>query len=160
MIKLDITKAYDRLSWLSLTQVLRKMGFNERFISLIFGIVSNNWYSILLNGKPYSFFKSTRGVKQEDPLSPSIFILAAEALLRKLNALHINLYFCGYGLPKWSPKISHRTYADNIIIFLSFDATYLQLLMEVLYEYEAASGQLINKAKSAGICIIQLIRRL
>lgn len=42
VIKLDMTKAYDKLSWLFLTKVLRKMGFCERFIGLIYGIMSNN----------------------------------------------------------------------------------------------------------------------
>lgn len=87
-------------------------------------------------------------MKQGDPLSPTLFILAAEALSRGLNALHLNLYFCGYGLPKWSPKINHLAYADDTIIFSSSDATSLQLIIEVLYAYEAASGQLINKIKS------------
>lgn len=50
VIKLDMTKTYDRLSWLFLTNVVRKMCFDERFISLIFGIISNNWYSVLING--------------------------------------------------------------------------------------------------------------
>nr|XP_016457134.1 PREDICTED: uncharacterized protein LOC107781021 [Nicotiana tabacum] len=98
---------------------------------------------------PYGFFKSTRGVKQGDPISPTLFILAAEALSRGLNALHRNLHFNGFGLPKWSPKINHLSYADDIIIFSSSDATSLSLIMKVLAEYEAASGQLINKSKSA-----------
>ncbi|XP_070054423.1 secreted RxLR effector protein 78-like [Nicotiana tabacum] len=140
VIQLDMMKAYDRLSWLFLTKVLRKMGFSERFIGLIFGIVSINWYSVLVNGQPHGFFKSTRGVKQGDPLSPSLFILVAEALSRGLNALHLNLYFCGFGLPKWSPKINHLAYADDTIIFSSSDATSLQLVIEVLYAYEVASG--------------------
>lgn len=88
VIKLDMTKAYDRLSWLFFTKVLRKMGFSERFIGMVFGIVSNNWYSVLINGQAYGFFKSSRGVKQGDPLSPTLFILAAEAITRGLNALH------------------------------------------------------------------------
>lgn len=50
VIKLDMRKAYDTLSWLFLTKVLRKMGFEERFIGMIFGIVDNNLYSVLLNG--------------------------------------------------------------------------------------------------------------
>ncbi|XP_016482447.2 uncharacterized protein LOC107803276 [Nicotiana tabacum] len=149
VLKLDMTKAYDRLSWLFMTKVLRKMGFEERIIGIVFRIVSNNWYSILMNEQPYGFFKSTRGVKQGDPLSPTLFILSAEALSRALNSLHQNLYFCDFGLSKWSPKINHLSYADDRIIFSSFDAMSLKLIMEVLRAYETTSGQLINKAKSA-----------
>ncbi|XP_070007763.1 uncharacterized protein [Nicotiana sylvestris] len=109
--------------------------------------VSNNWYSILLNGQPHGFFRSTRGVKQGDPLSSALFILAEEALSRELNSLHNNLYFYGFGLPKWSPKINHLAYADDIIILSSSDATSLQLIMQILSSYKAASGQLINKSK-------------
>ncbi|XP_075101724.1 uncharacterized protein LOC142177156 [Nicotiana tabacum] len=63
VMKLDMTKAYDKLSWLFLTKVLRKMGFAERFIGMVFGIVSNNWYSILINSQAHAFVKSSRGVK-------------------------------------------------------------------------------------------------
>ncbi|XP_070008763.1 uncharacterized protein [Nicotiana sylvestris] len=149
ILKLDMTKAYDRLSWLFLTKVLRKMGFTERLIGIVFGLVSNNWYSILINGQAPGFFKSSRGVKQGDPVSPTLFILAAEALSRGLNALHTNLYFCGFGMPKWSPKINHLAYPDDMIIFSSSDETSLMLIMQVLNAYEVASGQLVNKTKSA-----------
>ncbi|XP_070012048.1 uncharacterized protein [Nicotiana sylvestris] len=149
ILKLDMTKAYDRLSWLFLTKVLRKMGFTERLIGIVFGLVSNNWYSILINGQAHGFFKSSRGVKQGDPVSPTLFILAAEALSRGLNALHTNLYFCGFGMPNWSPKINHLAYADDMIIFSSSDETSLMLIMQVLNAYEVASGQLVNKTKSA-----------
>ncbi|XP_075080475.1 uncharacterized protein LOC107786790 [Nicotiana tabacum] len=149
VIKLDMTKAYDRLSWLFLTKVLRKMGFSERFIGLVFDLVGNNWYSVLINGQPHGFFKSSRGVNQGDPLSPTLFILVAEALSRGLNSLHTNLYFYGFGMPKWSPKINHLAYADDTIIFSSSDATSLRLIMEILQVYENASGQRVNKGKFA-----------
>ncbi|XP_070021738.1 uncharacterized protein [Nicotiana sylvestris] len=124
------------------------MGFTERLIGIVFGLVSNNLYSILINGQAHGFFKSSRGVKQGDPVSPNLFILAAEALSRGLNALHTNLYFCGFGMPKWSPKINHLSYADDMIIFPSSDETSLMLIMQVLNAYEVASGQLVNKTKS------------
>ncbi|XP_019236035.1 PREDICTED: uncharacterized protein LOC109216346 [Nicotiana attenuata] len=131
VIKLDMTKDYDRLSWLLLTKVLRKMGFSERFIGLVYGIVSNNWYSLLLNGPPHSFFKSSKGVKQGDPLSPTLSILAVEVLPRGFNALHMNLYFCGCGMPNWSPKINHLAYAYDIIIVSSSDATSWKFYMRM-----------------------------
>uniref|UniRef100_A0A1S4A0A6 Reverse transcriptase domain-containing protein n=1 Tax=Nicotiana tabacum TaxID=4097 RepID=A0A1S4A0A6_TOBAC len=149
VMKLDMTKAYDRISWLFLTKMLRKMGFCERFIGLVYGIVSNNLYFALINGQPHGFFKSTKSVKQRDPVSPNLFILAAEVFPRGLNVLNLNRYFCGFGLPNWSLKINHLAYADDTIIFSSSSAKSLQLLMEVLSAYEAASRQLVNKSKSA-----------
>nr|XP_016460879.1 PREDICTED: uncharacterized protein LOC107784288 [Nicotiana tabacum] len=68
---------------------------------------------------------------------------------RGLNSLHTNLYFCGFGMPKWSPKINHLSYVDDTIIFSSSDENSLRLVMEVLQAYESSSSQLVNKAKSA-----------
>lgn len=61
------------------------------FIEMTYDIVGNNWYFVLGNGQPYGFFKSSRGVKQGDPLSLALLILAAESLSKRLNALHLSL---------------------------------------------------------------------
>lgn len=112
-----MAKAYDRVSWLYLTRVLRKMGFSDIFVDMIWRIVANNWYSILFNGQSCGFFHSTRGVKQRDPLSPTLFILSAGVLSRSLSALFEDSSYNGYGLPKWSRKLNHLAYADDTIIF-------------------------------------------
>lgn len=87
VIKLDMMKAYDRVEWVYLLKVLRKIRFGERFIDMIFSLLNNNWYSLLINRWPKGFFKSLRGLKQGDSLSPTLFIIAAKVVSSSLNKL-------------------------------------------------------------------------
>uniref|UniRef100_A0A0V0H0J9 Putative ovule protein n=1 Tax=Solanum chacoense TaxID=4108 RepID=A0A0V0H0J9_SOLCH len=102
-----MAKAYDRVSWFFLMKVLRKMGISNDLVDIIWRLISNKWYSVLINGQSHVFFHSTRGVKQGDPLSPALFILSAEVLSRSLNALFDDVQYVGYGLPKWIAQINH-----------------------------------------------------
>lgn len=77
VINLDIAKAYDRVSWKFLLHVLRRMGFAKCFINMVWNLISNNWYSVMVNGQESRFFHSSRGVKQGYPLSPTLFILSS-----------------------------------------------------------------------------------
>ncbi|XP_060210626.1 uncharacterized protein LOC132637573 [Lycium barbarum] len=99
--------------------------------------------------RAHGFFHSTRDVKQGDPLSPALFIIAAEVLSRALNSLFDQSSFVGYGMPKWSVDVNHPAYADDTIIFSSADSQSLQMIMDILQEYEKVSGQMINKRKSS-----------
>nr|XP_009592913.1 uncharacterized protein LOC104089672 [Nicotiana tomentosiformis] len=148
VMKLDMSKAYDELSWGFLTNVLRKMNVSKPVIELIPRLIAHNWYSILINGTRYGFFKSTRGLKQGDHLSPSLFILAVESLTKALNRLNGNNQFIGFSMSNKGPKINHFSYADDLILFSSGDRKSIRLLMNVLEDYQDASGQQINKEKS------------
>lgn len=63
VIKLDMAKATDRVDWCFLIKVLEKIVFDKGVVDKIRILLSNNWYSILINGKDHSLFHSTRGVK-------------------------------------------------------------------------------------------------
>ncbi|XP_019237767.1 PREDICTED: uncharacterized protein LOC109217925 [Nicotiana attenuata] len=144
-----MAKVYDRVSWKYLLHVLRNMRFSEHFINMVWNLVSNNWYSVLVNGHSSGFFKSTRCVKQGDPLSLALFILSAEVLSRSLNKLFEDKSFVGFGMPKWSDPLNHLAYVDDTIIFASAHPPSLSKIMAVLENYEKISGQMINKAKSS-----------
>lgn len=68
VVKLDMAKAYDRVSWIFMTKVLRKIGFSKVIIDMIWRLISNNWYSVLVNGQSYGSFQFTRELTQGDPI--------------------------------------------------------------------------------------------
>ncbi|XP_060195408.1 uncharacterized protein LOC132624680 [Lycium barbarum] len=129
IIKLDMEKAYDRVSWVFLYAVLKKIGFNGNFIDIIKRLVEDAWYSVLINGDRKGFFHSSRGLKQGDPLSPFLFVISAKILSKMLNNLFDNRKYTGFTMAKEGPQINHLAYADDVVIFTSWKKKSLRRVM-------------------------------
>ncbi|XP_027167252.1 uncharacterized protein LOC113767379 [Coffea eugenioides] len=148
IFKLDMMKAFDRVSWGFLRRLLQKFGFDYRFILLILNNLSQSWFFVLVNGRSRGFFQASRGIKQGDPLSPILFILASEALSRGLNALVEGGSVAPYAMPRGCTSITHLAFADDIVIFARGDRRSVGNLLRFLTLYQNGAGQRINKQKS------------
>ncbi|KAL6572341.1 hypothetical protein OROMI_013299 [Orobanche minor] len=147
IIKLDMEKAYDRINWNFIFQVMTRFGFSVVWVNFIKSCISNCWFSILVNGQSSGFFKSDRGIRQGDPLSPLIFAIAADYFSRSIDKMFDRNPTMFYKIKK-NVKITHLAYADDILIFLNATKKNLHLLNNCLTHYENVSGQKVNNFKS------------
>jgi hypothetical protein len=67
VIKLDFEKAYDKIHWKFLFEVLQRKGFSEAWILQIEQVVQSGRVCININGENTSFFRTYKGLRQGDP---------------------------------------------------------------------------------------------
>ncbi|XP_027088680.1 uncharacterized protein [Coffea arabica] len=117
-LKLDMAKAYDRVSW----------GF---LIACYDGLASAKG-------------SSTWGLRQGDLLSPALFIIGSEVLSHALNSLVTQPRFPAFWVPRHCPPVTHLAFVDDVIIFANGGAASLKKVMQILEWYQHDLGQLVN----------------
>ena len=147
-MKLDIQKAYDMVDWRFMCKVLEALGFSKQWINLIFKFISTPEISILINGMPEGFFSISRGIRQGDPLSPSLFIIMAEAFGRAVSEAHRQKEISGVSVTKNLPNITYQQYADDGILSSKSSLQEALGFKKIIESYMDASGQKVTKDKS------------
>ena len=146
-IKLDMSKAFDRVEWNFIKGVIEKLGFVEKWIDLIMNCVSSVSYSILINGEACGNISPSRGIRQGDPLSPGLFLLCVEGFSALIHEATRNQQINGISIYRGCPLITHLFFADNSLLFCKAKDQECHALVNILNRYEEASGQKINTDK-------------
>ena len=115
-IKVDLVKAYDRLEWSFIRNVLKAFRFPDELIKLIMSCVTFTTISILLNGVKLSSFQPTRGIRQGNPLSPYLFILCMEYLRFLINESCRKREWIPLKASNQKLGISHLFFADDLML--------------------------------------------
>ena len=66
LLKLDLSKAYDKINWKFLVSMLKAFGFSDQWIMWVMNLVSSAFFSILVNRSPAPPFQSTRGIRKAE----------------------------------------------------------------------------------------------
>jgi ribonuclease HI len=148
-VKLDMSKAYDRVEWSFLRAVMLRLGFDPRWVGLTMNCISTVTYSIIVNGQPVGHIKPTRGLRQGDPLSPYLFLLCAEVLSSQLQQAEMVGLLRGVPTSVRGPRLNHLFFADDCLLFCKASVSDWQILTGILEEYEKASGQRLNRDKTS-----------
>ena len=106
-LKLHMSKMYDRVEWQFMEKLMKKMGFGDTWTNLMMQCISKATYSVLINGEPYGHIKSTRGMRQGDPLSPYLFLLCTKGFYGLLKKAKENGDIWGVSICQSAPKLTH-----------------------------------------------------
>ncbi|GAU26994.1 hypothetical protein TSUD_290460 [Trifolium subterraneum] len=132
-LKIDISKAYDKVDWGFLRGVMTKMGFTDVWIRWVMMCVNSVNYSVLMNSDRVGPISPGRGLRQGDPLSPYLFILVTKCLTALIHQAVGRGDLHGVRICRGAPEANVAEVNE---------------LMRTLHTYETASGQEVNLVKS------------
>lgn len=147
-IKVDLEKAYDRISWEYMEHVLLDLQCPLDMVERIMGCVRTNTTNILWNGDKLEAFHTSRGLRQGDPISPYLFVLGMERLTHMiLDRVHKRIWK-GMRAGHKGPLISHMMFADDLVLFAEATPQQVDVILECMHEFGAMSGHKISQEKT------------
>ena len=111
-------------------------------------MIKNGSVGVMLNGEESRFFKTGKGLRQGDPLSPLLFNLVGDVLTRMLVKGASQGLIRGLGADFREGGIISLQYADDTILFSDTKPDHLLNLKGILLWFEQLSGMRVNFHKS------------
>jgi len=149
LFKVDFEKAYDSIDWIYLDTIMSQMGFPTLWRKWMKECIGTASTSVLVNGSPTAEFPLKRGLRQGDPLSPFLFLLAAEGLNVLMKAVVDSHRFTDYKFgAQEGLSVSHLQFADDTLLMGEKSWANVRALRAILVLFESVSGLKVNFHKS------------
>ncbi|KAK5824197.1 hypothetical protein PVK06_018965 [Gossypium arboreum] len=116
-LKLDMSKAYDRVEWDFLAGMMTHLGFHTDWVVLIMRCVCSVSFSVSLNGSNSEWFSASRDLRQGDSLSPYLFLICAGGFSSLIKEAKQKGRLKGALIGKKKLSIAHLFFADDSILF-------------------------------------------
>lgn len=145
--KLDLSKAYDYVFWLSLRMLLIHIDFTLNVVNWIMACVTYVSFAVLVNGLASPFFTPGKRLCQGCPLPPYLFLPVAEGLshviseakrIERIKSIKIGEEFL----------LTHLLFIDDVLLFTNGSLAEGRALQEILNLYKKATGLVIDSDKS------------
>lgn len=138
-LKIDLKKAFDTISCQFIIKGLQCIGIPECMIKWINACISSAFFSMGINGSLHGFFPFSRGLRQGDPLSPYLFVMAMESLRGMLRLATQNPSFQFYWRCKQN-SITHLAFVDDLMVFCHANLASMELIRGALDSFASISG--------------------
>ena len=139
-LKIDLEKAYDKLEWSFIKDMLTRANIPVDLIDIIMSCVSTVSTSILVNGEALDLIYPLRGIRQGDPLSPYLFILCMDYLGQLIEEkCHMKLWK-PVKTSQSGPAFSHLFFRNDLVLFAKADHINCSTIRDVLDCFCNVSG--------------------
>lgn len=139
-LKLDVSKAYDRVDCEFLQNRMINMGFDLKWVRWIMLCVTTVSYSICFNNLSVGPISPKRGLRQGDPLSPYLFLLCVEWLSKSLTSAAESGRITGCRVSPNVPAVTHLLFAYDSFLFFRATKNETEVVKSLLNLYERLSG--------------------
>lgn len=153
LLKIDFEKAYDKVKWPFLYQMMQAKGFGDIWCDWIMKTVRGGRVAIKVNDQIGPYFSTFKGVRQGDPLSPLLFNLVADGLAMLIKKAQQQGIRTGLVPHLVDGGLAILQYVDDTIFLLEDNLVNARNLKFILCVFEQISGLKINFHKSELFCL-------
>jgi hypothetical protein len=148
-IKVDLSKAYDKLSWEFIWRILSEIKIPENMINVIMHMVTSVETNVKWNGARAEYFRPQRGIRQGDPISPYLFVLCMDKLSHLISHAVSDGEWKTLRAGKDGPFVSHLMFADDLLLFGEATEKQINCVLRILGLFCSMSGQQVSQEKTS-----------